>query len=1089
MKITFSFRMAATAALVSVGSLFAGDLIAQTQFAEYAKLNLKNGHQGDQYGKAVAIDGNTMVVGMGLQGGAYIYIRNAAGAWTLQQSLNAGTPNSRFGSCVGISGDTVIVGSPGSAESSELAFIYTRSGTSWTEQAQLSVGAPVGFAQNCGISGDSVIVSAANAVGGVVYIFARSGTNWTQQAMLTAISPQAGDGFGFAVALDGDTAVVGVPQSEGSWRGSVHVFVRNGANWTAQQKLLATDGLSGDLLGRSVAIHGDTLVAGAPENGAGNFSGAAYAFTRSGTVWTQQQKLVTLDGQSHAYVGNSVAVENNTAIVGAVQDTHEGGSGAGSSYVFQRLGSTWTQTQKIVPTDIHPGDHFGTSIALSSGSAIVSSIGDSIGSNTESGSAYVFVTNPPDCNYGLSPVNSVLLPAAGGTGSFTVTTQPGCQWQASVQDLISWVATTDAGTGSGSVNFTVSANTDVTRRGQIIVNGRQLFWIRQASAQSPQAGDFDASFGNTGLVSTSLRTYNQAYAIAVQSDQKIVVVGPSFGSGQANGGMIVRYNADGTLDSSFDTDGIAVFDANNLTDFAPEFHSVVIQADGKIVAAGSVIRSSGSTDYLVVRFNSNGSLDLDFGTGGIVRTDIDGLDNIAKAMALTPDGKIVVAGSGLVRYNANGSLDTSFGGDGIVSFDPAGTGAGQSDVAVQSDGKIVIINLGFVARFNTNGTLDSTFDGDGTVSPGGYVVAIQPDGKIVIGTGRTGPGDLMDFAISRLNPNGSIDTGFGTQGFVQTDISFDPINESWSYNLLTDIVVQSNGKIIAIGSVKSSLMTGDVLINTAVVRYNADGTIDTSFGRGDGIMMSDFPANDVYAAPTAVALQPDGKIVLAANYSSTSYTTSFGVMRFLGDAQPLGTQVHLVVGWNLLGNSVNAPLNVAAVFGNSTDASTVWQWLAASSKWAFYTPAQADGGAAYAADKGYAPLVTINAGDGFWVNAKAAFAATLAAGTAIGASKYADSQDPQGNGLKTGWSLISIGDHKTPKEFVTAISALPLVTGTVPTSITTLWAWDADLKNWYFYAPSLDNTNQLATYITSKAYLDFGSKVLDPAIGFWVNHP
>ena len=197
--------------------------------------------------------------------------------------------------------------------------------------------------------------------------------------------------------------------------------------------------------------------------------------------------------------------------------------------------------------------------------------------------------------------------------------------------------------------------------------------------------------------------------------------------------------------------------------------------------------------------------------------------------------------------------------------------------------------------------------------------------------------------------------------------------------------------------------------------------------------------------------------------------------------------VNLGANWNLVGNSVNAPLDVVQVFGNSTNVASVWKWLATTGKWAFYSPALSDGGAVYAAGKGYDLLTTINAGDGFWVDAKQAFTAQLPSGTPIVASDFQDQATPP-NKLVTGWSLIAIGDRKTPSAFNKAVG-LGTGVATVPGNITALWKWDNAHSNWYFYAPSLEAAGTLEDYITSKGYIDFGTNVLEPTAGFWVNHP
>ena len=197
-----------------------------------------------------------------------------------------------------------------------------------------------------------------------------------------------------------------------------------------------------------------------------------------------------------------------------------------------------------------------------------------------------------------------------------------------------------------------------------------------------------------------------------------------------------------------------------------------------------------------------------------------------------------------------------------------------------------------------------------------------------------------------------------------------------------------------------------------------------------------------------------------------------------------GTGVNLVSGWNLIGNSDTTALDVATAFGDKTKVTTVWKWIPSSSKWAFYAPSMTSAAlATYAAGKGYDVLTTVNGGEGVWVNAAVSFTATLPTGNAVTTSSFATT-------LGSGWSLISIGDNKTPRAFNNALSITPPSAGVVAASVlTTVWAWDSSRTSWYFYAPSLDNTNTLASYALSKGYLDFGSNTLAPGVGFWVNKP
>ena len=194
--------------------------------------------------------------------------------------------------------------------------------------------------------------------------------------------------------------------------------------------------------------------------------------------------------------------------------------------------------------------------------------------------------------------------------------------------------------------------------------------------------------------------------------------------------------------------------------------------------------------------------------------------------------------------------------------------------------------------------------------------------------------------------------------------------------------------------------------------------------------------------------------------------------------------VQVVAGWNLLGNGVAAPLDVATLFGDATRTATVWKWLPKKSVWAFYSPALADRSAAYAASKGYEVLSTVDAGEGFWVNAKTAFDIALPAGVSLNSSSFRST-------LNAGWNLIASGDQPTPSGFNRALSTTPSFGGTPPPNLITLWSWDAALTNWYFYAPNLEANGSavLDDYIAGKNYLNFGAKTLTPATGFWVNRP
>ena len=310
-----------------------------------------------------------------------------------------------FGVSVSISGDTAIVGARSdddAGSNSGSAYIFTRSGGVWTQQGKLmaSDAAPGdNLGHSVAISGDTAIVGAQRNDGtgsdsGSAYVFTRSAGVWTQQAKLTASDAAAGDEFGTFVFISDDTAIVGATLNDdgGSNSGAAYVFTRSGSVWTQQAKLTASDAAQDDRFGGNVSISGDTAIIGAFGNDDGGAdSGSAYIFTRSGGVWTQQAKLTASDAAAGDYFGNFVSISGDTAIAGAYPDD-DAGSNSGSAYIFTRTGATWTQQAKLTASDAAAGDEFGVYVSISGDTAIVGAFRDDDG-GSNSGSAYIFARN------------------------------------------------------------------------------------------------------------------------------------------------------------------------------------------------------------------------------------------------------------------------------------------------------------------------------------------------------------------------------------------------------------------------------------------------------------------------------------------------------------------------------------------------------------------------------------------------------------------------------------------------------------------------------------------------------------------------
>ena len=405
---------------------------------------------------------------------------------------------------------------------------------------------------------------------------------------------------------------------------------------------------------------------------------------------------------------------------------------------------------------------------------------------------------------------------------------------------------------------------------------------------SAAAGDLDTTYGLTGKVVTDfVGRGGVAYATTVQPDRKIVVGGTAFTGDifSAADFALVRYNLDGSLDTSFGVGGKV------LTDFAgnqDEIHGLTIQADGKILAVGRV-RNTAGIHFGLARYHPNGTLDSTFGTGGKVVANVRLDDSEANAVLIQPDGRIVAAGRGtsssptninfaLARFNPNGSFDTTFGTGGTVVTDMGGFDI-ANDLALQLDGKLIA--AGFkgnvaerdnyaLARYNPDGSLDDTFGSGGKVETDffladdrGRSVALQADGKILVAGGVRPEigGERHFFGIARYKTDGTLDGDFNSTGKVTTD--FAQYSPTFAENFA--VVVQPDNKIISVGWMNHGF---------ALARYNPGGSLDGTFGI-QGMVLIATPG-PLFAA----VLQPDSKLFVAGGNGSSGFSTA----RFLTTA-------------------------------------------------------------------------------------------------------------------------------------------------------------------------------------------------------------
>jgi hypothetical protein len=412
---------------ISIGNFLGKTIGSGAPWTQQAKLVSPRASYSDMFGLSVSVSGDYAIVGAYREdpafpipsggqsiptdaGAAYIYVRSGT-TWTLQQQLTASDaqPYDRFGFGVAIDGDYAIVGAPyedpGNLASAGSAYIFVRSGTTWSQQTKLTTQpgeSQAQFGVSVDIDGDYVIVGMKNGdVGsirdaGVAYIYVRSGTTWTLQQQLTASDAQPYDNFGFSVAIKGSDVVVGAPYEDPggiSSAGSAYVFTRSGTSWSQQAKLTASSGGASDYFGDSVAIDGNYIVVASRLDDIETLTdaGSAYIFVRSGTSWSQQAKLTAFDAATLDRFGSAVAIEGTRVVIGAASDD-EGGNAAGATYIFDRSGSTWSQTIKLINSDAGANDQTGYAVSISGNTLVTGAYFHTVPGayQTNQGAAYVY---------------------------------------------------------------------------------------------------------------------------------------------------------------------------------------------------------------------------------------------------------------------------------------------------------------------------------------------------------------------------------------------------------------------------------------------------------------------------------------------------------------------------------------------------------------------------------------------------------------------------------------------------------------------------------------------------------------------------
>jgi hypothetical protein len=672
-----------------------------------------DGAIGDHFGRSVAVATDSVAVGAvddavcgrASQGSVWTFPR-FDGRWRTAPRIVSdvdGMAADAFGNSVAVEGDLMVVGVPIDAVGGNVnqgsAVVYRRGSTGWMQEARLVAGDGVAqdrFGNVVSISDGTVAVGAylADMAGrvdqGAAYVFVKSGGSWVQQAKLLDPDGAAGDKFGNAIAIDGDRVAVSASSDTVgtlSLQGSAHVFERSAGSWTHRQRLVASDGSSNDYFGSSIAISSDTLLVGAffASSAAGVDGGAAYVFDLAGGAWTQSAKIVQPDAQPGDFFGVSVAIDGDTAVVGAFRDDRGANSDQGSATVFLRQGASWIRQAVLLAPDGAAGDGFGIGVALSGDTCAIGAFTDDVGAATDAGEAHVFRR--------LSGAWSHERRFSAWADACTIESLPWVNANAGLGYALAIGDDFVAATGRG---INVGANAG---QGAVVV------------MDTPLSGGLLVSNANSGTRHGSL-----AAAVSAGSAGDDLVVTPA------------AFAAAGTVDTIGRTFGI-----RSTGSIRTSFGSTLSLGGGTLLAAaidapceinGTLQSAAGGAPYVSASsflLGTRGRLAAKVGTSLSVvadRVELDGTVRVEPAARLDLIGS-AVHGCGAIRVDQGGSLSV----DG--PFRLASTLAASSDATLSfagglaSSGTLSLTNAQLVAPMVVNA-------GEGHVDFSGAVSLFGP---------------------------------------------------------------------------------------------------------------------------------------------------------------------------------------------------------------------------------------------------------------------------------------------------------------------------------------------------------------------------
>ena len=397
---------------VALFLLAIGSVSGSSSLLEQAKLTAADREANDNLGYSVALDGNTALVGAyradvdGIFEAGSAYVFDGDRSWKLTAS--DGEADDRFGEAVAIRGNTALVGARlGGTTDTGAVYVYQFDGSDWVEQDVLTAsdgqpndrfGISVALGENTILVGADLDDRRGKMDAGSAYLYRWSGSRWVEQAKLTASDGESGDQFGRSVALSGNTALVGAQLGDAgdvTDAGAAYVYRWDGNTWVEQAKLTASDGGADDDFGASVALSGNTALVGALSDDPGGYkdAGSAYLYRWDGGQWVEMENLIAKDQGSYDNFGASVSINRSTVLVGAARDDFGPLSNVGSAYMFRWDGSQWVE-KKLTASDAAENERFGQDVALGDETALVGAVFGTVEGTVDAGAAYFYELGP-----------------------------------------------------------------------------------------------------------------------------------------------------------------------------------------------------------------------------------------------------------------------------------------------------------------------------------------------------------------------------------------------------------------------------------------------------------------------------------------------------------------------------------------------------------------------------------------------------------------------------------------------------------------------------------------------------------------------